>query len=181
MRRESEDLVDQLLVMRWQDGHGEAMDLLVQRWQHRLWQHARRLTGDDEAASEVVQESWLGMLRSVTRLEDPQRFPYWAYRIVTNKARDWIRARQRRRAAAAAVADQITVPDGNRNPELQVENADSLTALLADLSVEHRAVLLLRFVEELTVPEIAATLGLPEGTVKSRLHYAKEIIRQRLT
>jgi RNA polymerase sigma-70 factor (ECF subfamily) len=179
MPRESEQLFDELLVMRWQDGEVDAMDLLVQRWQRRLWQHARRLTANDDGAWEVLQESWLGMIHSVRRLDDPKRFPYWAYRIVTNKACDWIR--RKKRQPAESLSDDSAVAAAGPNQVEQFDDADAMTAILSGLSVDHRAVVSLRYVEDFTVPQIAAILGLPEGTIKSRLHYAKNILKQRLS
>jgi RNA polymerase sigma factor (sigma-70 family) len=85
-----EQLVDELLVMDAQSGRVKAMEMLVCRWQKRLWRYACRLTGSPEAAWDVTQEGWLGIVRGLSRLSDPARFRPWAYRIVTNKANDWI-------------------------------------------------------------------------------------------
>ena len=75
---------DQLLVMRWQDGESAAMDELVERWHKRLWRHARRLTDSDDDATEVMQNAWLGMIKTIGRLDDPARFQYWAYQMLRN-------------------------------------------------------------------------------------------------
>lgn len=179
MPHESEQLLDEWLVMRWQDGRIEAMDLLVKRWQRRLWQHAHRLTGSDDAAWEVLQESWLGMIRTIRRLDDPRRFPFWAYRIVTNKACDWIRRKQQH--SLSPLANESRVTDAGPNQVQQVDDADAMAALLDGLSADHRAVVSLRYVEEFSIPQIAAILQLPEGTIKSRLHYAKNILKQKLS
>src|SRR4030042_5729298 len=86
-----ERIIDEILVMDCQSGRVKAMELLVNRWQKRLWQYARNLTGDTEAAWDITQESWLGIIRGIGRLDDPARFRPWAYRIVPNKVNDWIR------------------------------------------------------------------------------------------
>ena len=175
MQRDSQHLLDEMLVMQWQDGHNEAMQALVERWQQRLWQHARRLTGDHEGAWETLQEAWLGMIRTVGRLDDPGQFPYWAYRIVTNKACDWIRRRQRHRHTSLGKQDRVE--DRQLGAAEQVASEAEVSDLLSKLSMDHRVVVSLRFVDGFSVRETARILGLPEGTVKSRLHYAKTILR----
>jgi RNA polymerase sigma-70 factor (ECF subfamily) len=91
MSRSVEQVVDEILVMDCQSGRVKALEMLVSRWQKRLWRYAYHLTGDSEAAWDVTQESWLGIIRGISRLNDPAKFRAWAYQIVTNKASDWIR------------------------------------------------------------------------------------------
>src|ERR1035441_2435752 len=93
---------DELLVLRCQEGDTAAMETLVLRWQERLWKHARRLCANDEAAWDVLQESWLAMSRKMRSLGDPAAFPGWAYQIVSNKCRDWVRQEVRGRHAIEA-------------------------------------------------------------------------------
>ncbi len=89
--RSVEQIVDEILVMDCQSGRVKALEILVSRWQKRLWRYAFRLIGDSEAAWDITQESWLGIIRGISRLNDPARFRPWAYKIVTNKTHDWIR------------------------------------------------------------------------------------------
>jgi len=72
-------LNDELLVLRCQEGDAEAFELLVGRWQGRLWRHAWRLTGDENAAWDAVQETWVGISRGIVRRADAAAFPAWAY------------------------------------------------------------------------------------------------------
>ncbi|MCL2648530.1 MAG: sigma-70 family RNA polymerase sigma factor, partial [Phycisphaerales bacterium] len=90
---------EELLVLRCQEGDPAAMEELVLRWQERLWHHARRLSGNDEAAWDVLQEAWMAMVGRMRSLSDPAAFGGWAYQIVSNKCRDWIRREMRGRAA----------------------------------------------------------------------------------
>ncbi len=71
MARESESLTDEILVLDCQSGSLGALESLVSRWQKRLWRHAYCLTGDAEAAWDVTQESWLGIIRGIAQLSDP--------------------------------------------------------------------------------------------------------------
>ena len=93
--RTAEDIHDELLVMGCQDGDGQSLIALVNRWQPRLLCHAMRLTREHEAAMDVVQDAWVAIVRGIRRLDDPACFAPWVYRIVTNKCADWTRQRQR--------------------------------------------------------------------------------------
>jgi len=167
---QSNAVYDELLVLRWQSGEAAAMSELVDRWHVRLFRHVRRLTDSVDDAAEVMQESWLAMIRSIAKLDDPAKFPAWAYRIASNKAADFVRKKTRHRTIPLDEPEQIVA-------KTPVSESDGLTALLAKLSVEHRTVVSLRYGEEMPLEAIAETLGIPPGTVKSRLHYALEFLR----
>jgi len=79
--KSSERIIDEMLVLRCQDGDRRAFDELVGRWQERLWRHARVLTGDDDADWDALQETWLAVVNGLKRLNDPAAFPRWAYKI----------------------------------------------------------------------------------------------------
>jgi len=72
MDRSVEQLVDEILVMDAQDGKARAMEILVSRWQKRLWKYAYRLTGNSEGAWDVTQETWLGIIKGLRKLNDPE-------------------------------------------------------------------------------------------------------------
>ena len=170
MKDDNRHLVDQLLVMDAQDGDRRAMQKLVQRWQKRLWLHARRLTGDGQAAWDVTQEARLAVIKGIGRLHDPARFKPWAYRIVTNKAMDLLKARQagrprgRQPASRAAYAEPAA---GGEQTHLPVAE------LLGRLDAGKRAAVALYYLEGLSVAEVGSVLNIPPGTVKSRLHNAR--------
>ena len=99
MQDKRSQIEDELLVMDAQTGDRSAMEALVRRWQKRLWLHALRLTGDREAAWDVTQQAWLGIVKGLRRLRDPARFRAWAYRIISNESADWIRKKTSLREA----------------------------------------------------------------------------------
>ena len=74
-----ERITNELLVLRCQEGDVAAFEQLVERWQERLWRHAWRLTGDENAAWDALQEAWIGISRGLRRLAEPAAFPGWAY------------------------------------------------------------------------------------------------------
>ncbi|MHC4562902.1 MAG: RNA polymerase sigma factor [Planctomycetota bacterium] len=175
MRPASQQARDELIVMRCQDGDVDAMDELVARWQQPLWRHACRLVGRADAAWEVVQDSWLGIIRGLGRLDDPKRFRPWAYRIVTYKAADWIRRHKRRKA----VHDELSF-DPPTDGHWGDEETEAIHAALAKVPAGQRMVLVLHYIDELPVLEIAVVLDIPEGTVKSRLHNGRARLRELL-
>ena len=173
MKSPTEQLVDELLVMRCQDGDAEAMNALVSRWQRKLWRHARRLTGREDAAWEVLQDAWLGIIRGLRRLDDAARFRPWAYRIVTNKAADWIKKHRRRREKRQELPEAIPAVETDASAD-----AEEMQVALSKLPIPQAVVLSLHYLENFSVAEIAITLKVPEGTVKSRLHNARGELRR---
>lgn len=179
MSRTHQDIQDELLVLQCQDGDREALETLVVRWQPRLARLAWRLTAEREAAREIVQDSWLAIVRGLRRLDDPARFRTWAYRIVTNKCADWTRRRVVQRGVARDLRDAAT--SANRSSATDsVDEGDRIRGALARLPDEQRAILSLRHLDGMGVREIARVLGVPEGTVKSRLYHARNELKQAL-
>jgi RNA polymerase sigma-70 factor (ECF subfamily) len=141
---------------------------------------ARVLGGSDsaEAARDVVQETWMGVIRGLRGLRDPAQFSPWIYGIATRKCADAIRANtRRRRLDAQTAAGESFRPVENPTTEQQID----LTAAIRELPPMHRAVVHLFYREELSVEEIASVLGIPAGTVKSRLHHARDALKRQLT
>jgi len=168
-----EQPVDELLVMDCQDGSRKAMELLISRWQKRLWRYALRLTGDPEAAWDVTQESWLAIVRGISRLDDPARFGSWAYRIVTNKGNDWLRKHSRMAPLPPEFDGQARQ---SRDHQAAVTAAD-LSSVLHRLSNSARTVLTLHYLEGFALADIAGILHVPRGTVKSRLYAARSELK----
>ncbi|MBN2593082.1 MAG: sigma-70 family RNA polymerase sigma factor [Sedimentisphaerales bacterium] len=164
MDRPVEQLVDEILVMDCQSGSVKAMEILVSRWQKRLWKYACNMTGDAEAAWDITQESWLGIIKGMRKLQDPASFKAWAYRITTNKSIDWIK---KNKTIKKIGLDEV---DDHQHTE---EKDAGLKELLSKLNMKSRTVLTLYYFEQLSVPEIGVALKIPGGTVKSRLHNAR--------
>jgi RNA polymerase sigma-70 factor (ECF subfamily) len=172
MKDRTQLVEDEWLVLRSQNGDTQAFEQLISRWQDRLWRHARRLVRDDDVAWDVLQEARMSMVSGLRRLADPGAFPGWAYRIVTCKCADHVRRMERRRRTEEQRPAQATPTTDGHDDEVA-----ALRAALADLSVEQRAILSLHYLEELCVERIAEILGIPVGTVKSRLHHARAALK----
>jgi len=185
MHQGSSQIADELLVLDWQSGDERALRTLFDRWHPRLVGYARRLTQSEDGAADVVQEAWLAMLRGIRRLEDAKTFPRWAYRIVTRRASDWIRRRQRVRRTQGTQTcvpiEAVPSPHDTAVSNGSVDDADEVAVALARVAEKFRTVLVLRYLEDLPVAEIAEVLGEPVGTIKSRLYHAREAVRPYLT
>jgi RNA polymerase sigma-70 factor (ECF subfamily) len=167
----SEQIVDELLVMDCQSGRSKALDMLVSRWQKRLWQHAYRLAGDAEAAWDITQQSWLGIIKGLQRLNDPANFRAWAYKITTNNAIDWIK---RHKAGKQISIEEIS----DRQCKCKESKFTDAVELLEKLDIKKRLVISLYYFEQLSVTEIGAVLNIPSGTVKSRLDSARKEFKE---
>ncbi len=176
MDRASDRVVDELLVIRCQEGGRESFDLLVRRWQRRLWRYARRLTGSSDAAWDVMQETWMAILMQIRKLSDPAWFAVWAYRIVRNKCADYSRKAVRQRHLADALAGRRSADDDPTHDA----PGDALGEALRRLAPDTQELLTLRYGGDLNIIAIAVILRIPAGTVKSRLHTAREQLRQML-
>jgi len=166
---------DELLVLRCREGDADALNTLLDRWQEPLWRHAYRLTGEESAAWDVLQEALLVIARDIRRLEAESAFGAWAYRIVSHKSKDWLRQHVRRRERETRFATELQLEaEGEDGPP---PDEARLLEVLPKLDKADRTLLGLRFQEEFSIDEIAQMLGVPAGTVKSRLHYAKLRLR----
>src|SRR6188472_3690201 len=125
---------------------------------------------DAGAAEDIAQEAFLAAVRNLDRFDHRRPFGPWLHRIVVNRAIDWARARQLR--AEAELLDAVAAP------QYAAPIDEPLLAALAALPPDHRAVIVLRHLLEYTPGEIAELLGLPRGTVNSRLRRGLDSLRE---
>ncbi len=171
---------DEYLVVSSQAGSRAAFEELARRWMPRLVRYTARALGRNaespEAVREIVQETWVAVVRGLRRLKDPAAFPAWIYAIAARKCADSIRAAVRRRRSNASTAASEQEP--------RVDDADAwgrsrdLADAIAQLPETERSVVHLFYGEDLGIAEVAAVLGVPPGTVKSRLHHAREVLKR---
>jgi len=175
MRTETDRVYDELLVTLVRSGNRRAGQRLAARWQPRLLHTARRLLRDDEQARDAVQETWAGICRGWLTLQDPARFPAWAFGILHRKCADTIRKASRDRSRTTALT-----PANEPAREARGETLTSLDQAFASLSPDHREAATLYFGEGLTLSEIASVTRVPTGTVKSRIFHARQQLRAAL-
>ncbi len=157
----------------------------------RLWSSVQRILNNPTLADDVVQEAFIKAHRDILRFEGHSQLGTWLYRIAVNQTLDTIRKKQRTErwlsflAPVAEDENQPAVPEGRVEPagSRGLENAelrDAIFAAMKELSAEHRAVVQLRLVDEISLEETAQLLRCKPGTVNSRLHYACEHLRRKL-
>jgi RNA polymerase sigma-70 factor (ECF subfamily) len=162
-------------IRRAQEGSTSAMEALFRHHWGRAYRAAYLVVHDAAAAEDIAQEGFLAAVRNLDRFDRRRPFGPWLHRIVVNRAIDWARARTLRRETGAVPLELVAGGDEPGNP-----HARTLAEGLAGLSPEHRAVIVLRHLLEYTPGEIAGLLGLPRGTVNSRLRRGLDELRDRL-
>jgi RNA polymerase sigma-70 factor, ECF subfamily len=170
-------LYERLLVLRCQAGDEAALGELIARYSPGLRFFIKRVTGKAETADDLLQETWIEVYRKINRLQRPDAFSAWLYRIARDKAyRELRRLPSRCAPIDDDLPDSITAKEESFTPE----EAESVRAALDQLPVEQRDVLVLRFMEEMSYEQIAEVIACPVGTVRSRIHYAKLALRAKL-
>jgi len=167
---------DELIALRCRLGEPGAFAELVRELERPLLYYATKLLGDEDRAFDVLQEVWLSAFRTVSQLEDPRALRAWLYRIAHGVVVDRIRRDVSHQRVEAAHAE--AVPELEPEPRFDAADATAIHRALDELDGKHREVLVLHFLEDLSVGDIAHVLDCPEGTVKSRLHHAKRALKE---
>lgn len=175
---------DAALVVRVQQGEVSAFNQLVLRYRERLFSVVYNLTANREDATDLVQESFIKAFSSISRFKGSSSFFTWLYRIAVNTTLSHLKKTRRRRffsleniheeASQADVLETLTARHQTDKPVLLRELQEKLNDALQALSEKHRLVVVLFEVQGLSHAEIAEIIGTSEGTVRSRLHYAKQ-------
>lgn len=178
------DLSDSELVLRVRKGDGSAFRPLVERYQNRLHAMVYGMVRDPEEARDITQNAFIKAYQNLDAFRIESSFYTWLYRIAMNLAIDHCRKNKRRKTSAFDEAVANRDEDGTiielhqaESPQRALQRKqlhERIFAALDELSEEQREVVLLREVEGLSYKEIADTMGIPEGTVMSRLFYARK-------
>ena len=168
--------MDRALVDRARAGDREAYERLARGVGPGLFQVAYRILRDLDSAEDAVQRALVAIWHDLPKLRDPDQFEAWAYRVVTRTSLDEARQRRRHGLVRETVPVEPSEPDASRAVVIR----DELGRAFDDLRPEHRAVVVLHYYVGLPLAEIAEILGIPYGTVGSRLHYALQRMRTSL-
>ncbi|MDL2082224.1 sigma-70 family RNA polymerase sigma factor [Streptomyces sp. GXMU-J15] len=167
---------DELLVVRCQLGEREAFRELVAVWHPPLWRYVRGMVGASHLADDLAQEAWVAVVRGLPRLRQPERFAAWMFTIARRTVTDHLRQTYKMPETAMEEATTVVADD-----ELSgVLTALQIEAGLAALPPLEREVLVLFHLQDLPLATCAEVLGVPPGTVKSRLHRARRMLRNHL-
>ncbi len=174
---------ERLLVGKLKQGDEHAFAQLIHLYEHRVYAMAFRFTGSREDAEDITQETFLGVLSSLNRFRGASKLSTWVYRIAMNHCLEHVR---RRKADTVPLNEELAITtsspgdDPARSAE-QCEASDAVQNALLGLSPDHRQVVVLHELQELTYGEIADALDIPVGTVKSRLFNAMRKLKELLS
>jgi RNA polymerase sigma-70 factor (ECF subfamily) len=180
MARTPRQIEDEHLALRCRLGEPAAFAELVETMERPLLYFARSIVRDDEAALDVLQAVWMTAFRELRHLADPAALRAWLYRVTRGHAVDHVR-RDLARSSAERPLDVVEEPEASQQePRFDAEDAAALHRALDTLDTRHQEVLVLHFLEDLPIEQVAAVVGCPPGTVKSRIHYAKRALKEAL-
>lgn len=177
------------LVKSAKAGDVTAFEALYRAYNDRIYNFARRATGSADDAADVTQDTFVRAWNALTKLRDEDTFGVWLHRIALNRSRDAIK----RRARCAEVStdcppsehdEPIQIESGEPGPEetfISTEVRNAVRQAVDSLNDEHRLVVTLHHIEGLDVESVASILGVPRGTVMSRLSRARETLRRKLS
>ena len=177
MNDASSQLYERLLVLRCQAGDEAALEELIARYSTGLRFFLAKLIGNSDAADDLLQETWIDVYRKISRLQDAGAWVSWLYRIARDKAYRHLRRKPRESEGDDDACVQLLAVEEERFTE---EDTQDLRAALDRLPTEQREILVLRFVYGMSYQQVAEVVARPVGTVRSRIHYAKLALRQKL-
>ena len=178
---------DELLIRRAQRGDADAFEQLLLEHQKNVYNLCYRMAGNPDDAMDLSQETFLRAWRCLDQYQFASAFSTWLYRLCSNICIDFLRKRRRQQTVPLTFEDAdgeeqtYAVPDAQPLPEEQVVlklTRETLSAAMAQLLPEHRAVLQLRVVNEMSYEQIADVLDIQIGTVKSRLSRARNQLKK---
>lgn len=180
MERDTSHLesIDQLLVVRCQLGERAAFDDLIRRWSGSLHRYALKLGNDPELASDLTQDVWVRVVQGIARLREARQFRPWLFGIAHRTFMNRLRIRYAMPMDNGIDVEMIASNDDGSGADEDRERA--VTTTMASLPMLEREVLTLFYLEELSLADIAEALGIPVGTVKSRLFRARTLLRQQI-
>ncbi len=173
---------DAELVSRIREGDSEAVVALYDRYKKRLFRTALAITDDQGAAEEMLQDCFLKAYRSLSRVDCSAPLGPWLHRIVVNLSYNWVVKRRPWFVSVEEMIDRL-VAAPQLSPEHAYERKElhrRLHEAINSLNIHHRLVVMLFYLQGFSLTEIAYILECPVGTVKSRLHHARKILKGKL-
>ena len=170
------------LIIRAKRGDLGAFESLYELYKGPIYRTALAITGDRPAAEEILQDTFLRAFRHLDNIREGVSLSPWLYRIAVNLAYDWTARRRRGPVALESVIEHLIAPM-TASPEQKVEQHELYSLVyeaLEKLEFKQRATLVLFYLHDFSLAEVAEIMDCPVGTVKSRLHYARENLRREL-
>jgi RNA polymerase sigma-70 factor (ECF subfamily) len=174
MSDSADRLYERVLVVRCQTGDQAALSELIARYSPRVRFFLKKMAGE-AAADDLLQDVWIDVFGKIARLREPAAFSAWVYRIARDKAYAQFSGR---RTVFVPINEDVAGEVSVADDEWSAEDVARVRVALDELAAEHREVLLLRFVEDMSYDQIGDVIERPVGTVRSRIHYAKCALRE---
>jgi len=183
--------LERSLLRRLRDRDERAFRELIDSHRDRVFNITYRMLGHRAEAEDVAQEVFITVFKTIDAFREESKFSTWLYRVTVNHCKNRIKYLARRRDRDRDELDETSTetngaagaPIGHAPPDRALEGAQLevlLQEAIANLDDDHRIVVVLRDIEDLSIEEICEITGLPDGTVKSRLHRARLVLRKRL-
>ncbi len=170
------------LILKLQAGSLEALGELYDLHQRMVFRTALVITGDNEAANDLLQDVFLRLFRFAGNIDPTRPIEPWLYRMTTNLSYDWVKRRSRLPRPLEDLIDWLAVP-GKNLPDAAVEQNDEwerVQKAVTSLPLPQRVVIVMYYLNDLSLQEIADILQVPVGTVKSRLYYGRLALKRKL-
>jgi RNA polymerase sigma-70 factor (ECF subfamily) len=167
------------LIIRLREGDVDALGELYEKYKTRIFRTALAITREQGAAEDILQETFLRLFTHADTIYTNVPVGPWLYRVAVNLCHAWGKKRSRRVGLFEYMLEQLTAPL-HLLPDRLVERhelQETVQKAIAELPLLHRTVVVLFYLENLSLKEIAEVLEIPEGTVKSRLHYARQSLK----
>jgi RNA polymerase sigma-70 factor (ECF subfamily) len=173
---------DRDLILAIQAGSLDALGEIYTRHRHLVYRTALVITGDTEAANDLLQDVFLRLFRFAGNIDPSRPIEPWLYRMTTNLSYDWVKQRSRLPRPLEDLIDWLALP-GKNLPDAKVEQNDEweqVQRAITSLPLPQRVVIVMYYLNDLSLQEIAEILEVPVGTVKSRLYYGRLRLRRKL-
>jgi RNA polymerase sigma-70 factor (ECF subfamily) len=173
---------DQEIVEKIQMGSLDALGVIYDRHRRLVYRTALAICNDPEAAADLLQDVFLRLYRFANRIDLDRPLEPWLYRVTTNLAYTWVKRRHRWSRPLEDIAEWLA---GSRKQSPQYlaeisEEYQRVQQAVAGLPLQQRVVIALYYINDLSLQEISEILDIPEGTVKSRLHYGRQTLKKHL-
>ncbi|MCV9385461.1 RNA polymerase sigma factor [Reichenbachiella ulvae] len=183
MMKSKSQILDELLVLQARRGDREAFEQLVVKWHTKLVYQSQLRTHNREQSQDIVQDVWQWLIGHLYKLEDVAHFGSWIRTIVDRRSIDWLRKQKHNvELNNQSYERDRTIDTGTADGDSSTENTEqSLSQLeqaMASLPAENKLVLTLYYMESHSIEGIAQILGIPKGTVKSRLYHTREKLKK---
>ncbi|HEY5574969.1 MAG TPA: RNA polymerase sigma factor [Anaerolineales bacterium] len=173
---------DQELIVELKKGSLDALGILYDRHRRMVYRTALGIVGDPDSAADLLQDTFLRLHRFADRIDCQRALEPWLYRVTTNLAYTWVKRRKRWFSPIEDIAEWLS---GNKKQTPQFaaemdEESQQVQQAITALPIAQRVVVVLYYINDLSLQEISEILEVPEGTVKSRLHYSRQSLKKHL-